>query len=190
MEREVPMKRILIFVMLLGLMAPVAWTKSLVGVTMDDSVMVDGHTLKLNGLGLRKKLWIKVYVGGLYLEHPTTNGKRAAESKEVKKMVMRFMTNKATKSKMDGGWDEGFEENYAHYNAVKARVEKFKNFFGDMKDGDVVEMTLIPGKGTTVVINGVEKGSIDGDDFQEALVKVWTGDEPPTEDFRDGILGG
>ena len=184
------MKRILILVLLIALTAPVAWTKSLAGVTMDDSIMVDGHSLKLNGLGLRKKLWIKVYVGGLYLEHPTTNANAAAESKEVKKMVMRFMTNKATKSKMDGGWDEGFEENYAHFDKIKARVETFKDFFGDMKDGDVVEMTLIPGKGTTVVINGVEKGTIEGDDFQEALVKVWVGPEPPTDDFKEGILGG
>jgi len=148
------------------------------------------RSLKLNGMGLRKKLWIKVYVGGLYLEHPTTNDKAAAESKEVKKMVMRFMTNKATKSKMDSAWDEGFEENYAHFDKIKARVEKFKDFFGDMKDGDVVEMTLIPGKGTTVVINGVEKGTIDGDDFQEALMKVWVGPEPPTDDFKEGLLGG
>ncbi len=184
------MKRVLILMLLLGLMAPVAWTKSLVGVTMDDTVMVDGHSLKLNGMGVRKKLWIKVYVGGLYLEHPTTNAVQAAESKEVKKMVMRFKTNKATKSKMDGGWDEGFEENYAHFDAIKDRVEKFKSFFGDMKDGDVVEMTLIPGKGTTVVINGTTKGTIDGDDFQEALVKVWVGPEPPTEDLKKGVLGG
>lgn len=184
------MKKVLIFVMLIGLVAPLAWTKSLVGVTMDDTVMVDGHTLKLNGLGLRKKLWIKVYVGGLYLEHPTTNATAAAESKEVKKMVMRFMTNKAKKSKMDSGWDEGFEGNYAHFDAIKSRVEKFKNFFRDMKDGDIVEMTLIPGKGTTVVLNGVTQGLVDGDDFQEALVKVWVGPEPPTDDFKDGLLGG
>ena len=184
------MKRVLILMLLAGLMAPVAWTKSLAKVTMDDTVMVDGHSLKLNGLGLRKKLWIKVYVGGLYLEHPTTDATRAAESKEVKKMVMRFMTNKATKSKMDGAWDEGFEENYAHYDAIKARVETFKNLFADMKDGDVVEMTLIPGKGTTVVFNGTTKGTIEGDDFQEALVKVWVGPEPPTDDFKEGLLGG
>lgn len=184
------MKRVAILLLVFGFVTPIAWTKSLAGVTMDDTVMVNGTNLKLNGLGLRKKLWIKVYVGGLYLEHPTTNAEKASSSKEVKKMVMRFMTNKATKSKMDGGWDEGFEENYAHFDAIKARVEKFKSFFGDMKDGDVVEMTLIPGKGTTVVINGTEKGTIEGDDFQEALVRVWVGPEPPTDSFKEGLLGG
>ncbi len=183
------MKRILVVMVALALAAPV-WAGSLAGVTMDETVMVDGSTLHLNGMGLRKKLWIKVYVGGLYLEHPTTNGDTAASSNEKKKMVMHFLTNKATKKKMDKAWIEGFEANSAHYGQIESKVMQFKDFFGDMKVDDVVEMTLIPGEGTTVVINGTNKGTIEGDDFAEALVRVWVGDSPPSDDFKKGILGG
>ena len=66
----------------------------------------------------------------------------------------------------------------------------FKDYFGDMKEGDVVTMTIVPGKGTTVVVNGVTKGTIEGDDFAEALVSVWVGTEPPTAEFKQGVLGG
>ncbi len=59
-----------------------------------------------------------------------------------------------------------------------------------MDDGDVVEMTLVPGKGTTVVVNGATKGTIEGDDFAEALVNVWVGASPPTDEFKKGVLGG
>ena len=40
----------------------------LAGVTFDDGAEVAGTHLALNGLGVRKKLIVKVYVGGLYLE--------------------------------------------------------------------------------------------------------------------------
>ncbi len=184
------MKRFLVVVIALVLVVPTAWAGGLAGVKMDEKVMVDGDTVRLNGMGVRKKLWVKVYVGGLYLEHPTTNAENAAHSKQTKKMVMHFLTSKATKKKMDAAWIEGFEANWGHYGDIKARVMTFNSYFGDMDDGDVVEMSLVPGKGTTVVVNGATRGTIDGDDFAEALVNVWVGDTPPTDEFKKGILGG
>ncbi len=184
------MKRFLVMVIALALVVPVAWAGGLAGVQMDEEVMVGSDSLKLNGMGLRKKLWVKVYVGGLYLEHPTTNAENAAHSKQTKKMVMHFLTNKAKKKKMDSAWVEGFEDNWGHFGDIETRVMTFKDYFGDMKEGDVVEMTLVPGQGTTIVVNGANKGTIEGDDFAEALVNVWVGNSPPDEDFKKGLLGG
>src|SRR5947209_15933138 len=42
---------------------------TLAGVTLPDSVQAGSESLVLNGMGLRKKLFIKVYVAGLYLRH-------------------------------------------------------------------------------------------------------------------------
>jgi hypothetical protein len=184
------MRRIAVMTLVLGLVVGSLAAGELAGVVLDDQATVGDSTLKLNGMGLRKKLWVKVYVGGLYLEHPTTDPDNAAGSKQVKEMVMHFMTNKATKGKMDSAWTEGFENNSADFAALEKRVEVFKSFFGDMKDGDVVVMTLVPGEGTTVKINGDVKGTIEGDDFAQALVRVWVGDHPPTADFKAGLLGG
>ena len=41
---------------------------TLAGVTLSDNAQVAGKTLVLNGLGVRKKFVVKVYVVGLYLE--------------------------------------------------------------------------------------------------------------------------
>ena len=40
---------------------------SLAGVTLPDTVQVGSTTLVLNGMGLRTKFMVKVYVAGLYL---------------------------------------------------------------------------------------------------------------------------
>jgi hypothetical protein len=45
----------------------------LAGATLPDTLKSGEMTLKLNGLGLRKKAMFKVYVGGLYLEAPSKN---------------------------------------------------------------------------------------------------------------------
>src|SRR5579862_7726247 len=53
--------------LLLTLQPPPIAGATLAGVTFPDRIDIDGHSLVLNGLGVRKKLFIKVYVGALYL---------------------------------------------------------------------------------------------------------------------------
>src|SRR5262249_60989392 len=48
-----------------------ALAAELAGATLPDTLKAGEKTLKLNGLGLRKKAVFKVYVGGLYLESPS-----------------------------------------------------------------------------------------------------------------------
>ena len=183
-------RAVLVAVVLVVVATGAVWSAELADVTMPDEVTVSGKTLVLNGMGVRKKLWVKVYVGGLYLESKTTDASEAADPTTAKRMVMHFLTNKAKKGKMDSSWDEGFANNAPEATAsLGSEIETFKGYFGDMKVGDVVEMTWVPGEGTTVVLNGEEQGVIEGETFAEALFKVWVGPKPPTEDLRAGLLG-
>jgi hypothetical protein len=161
------------------------------GVTMPDTVTIDGTDLVLNGMGLRKKLWVEVYVAGLYLPERTSDPRAAIEADGPKKVVMHFLTDKATKSKMDDAWREGFDANSPETRqSLRRAIETFVDFFGDMKEGDVIELTMVPGVGTTAMLNGTEVGVIPRDDFAPALLSVWLGPAPPTEDLKEGMLGG
>jgi hypothetical protein len=184
------MQRVTVMTLVLVLSAPVIWAGSLAGVTMDDQVTISGKSLQLNGMGLRKKLWVKVYVGGLYLESRASNTDQIVSSGQTIMVAMHFLTDRATKAKMDEAWREGFEANSPQsYAALKSRVETFIAFFGDMKEGDEIKMAMVPGEGTTVTLNGQEKGKIEGDDFAKALLLVWLGSAPPTEELKEGMLG-
>jgi hypothetical protein len=185
------MRRLTALVVVCFLAIPVAWAGDLGGVTIPDEVTFGNASLELNGMGLRKKMWVKVYVAGLYLESKTSDATEAVSSTGTKRVVMHFLTNKATKKKMDSAWFEGFENNSpAEYAALEERVKRFVGYFGDMKVGDVIQMTVVPGSGTAVVLNGEDKGIVEGDDFGAALLRVWLGDHPPTEDMKTGLLGG
>ena len=185
------MRRFFVVLAIVVLAAPLVWAGTLAGVTLPDQATVSGKTLQLNGIGLRTKMMFKIYVAGLYLEQKTKDANQVVSSAQVKRVVMHFLSGKATKSKMDGAWREGFENNSPQqYEALKARVEQLVGFFGDMKPGDQIEFTLEPGKGTTAALNGEVKGTIAGDDFAAALLRVWLGNEPPTEELKQGMLGG
>ena len=184
------MRRLAVLLLSCALAVPVTWGGELAGVTMADQVTVGGTSLELNGMGLRKKLWVEVYVAGLYVGSSSHDVAEIIDSSGPKRVEMHFLTDRATKKKMDAAWFEGFEANSpSAYTSLAERVKKFADFFGDMKDGDVVEIDLVPGSGTAVTINGDSKGTIEGDDFATALLMVWLGDHPPTDDLKTGLLG-
>ncbi len=55
-----------------------AAAKELAGVNMPDTVSIGGKTLKLNGLGLRKKAIFKVYVGASTSRRPRRTPPRSS----------------------------------------------------------------------------------------------------------------
>lgn len=172
------------------LFVPPAWAGELHGVTMADEVVVGESTLHLNGMGLRKKLWIKIYVAGLYVKEKTSDPVELVKSPGPKRLVMHFLTDKATKDKMDSAWENGFQKNTPEkFKDLMERVHRFRNQFGDMKKGDIVELTIVPGEGVHAALNGEHKGTISGDDFGAALLRVWMGPHPPGGDLKKGLLG-
>src|SRR5262252_7124110 len=56
----------------------------LAGATLPDTLAAGDKTLKLNGLGLRKKAVFKVYVGGLYLESPSKDASAILAADQAK----------------------------------------------------------------------------------------------------------
>ena len=60
----------------------------------------------------------------------------------------------------------------------------------DVKTGERLVFTYVPGEGTSVEVKGAKKGQLTGQDFGETLFACWIGSVPPSEDFKKGLLGG
>ena len=58
-----------------------------------------------------------------------------------------------------------------------------------MHEGDLVYLDYVPGRSTEVSINGDRVGSIDGHDFNSALLGVWLGESPVTESLKKAMVG-
>ena len=168
--------------------AAAAGAATLADVNVPDTATVAGQKLVLNGAGMRKKGgFIKVYVGALYLPSKTTNAD-AALAAGTAKVTMRFMRD-VDAEKLRDAWTEGFANNNAPADVtkLKARIDRFNALFTDVKEGDLVEVDLT--NGATVTIGGKARGSVEGDDFAKAVLRIWLGPKPPSDDLKAGMLG-
>jgi hypothetical protein len=182
------MRKTLLLLSLIALALP-AFSGSLADVTLPDSAAVGGKTLALNGLGLRKKMFVKVYVGGLYLEKKSGDAAAIINADAPKRMVMRFIYS-PSKSQMVEAYSEGFKNNAGTPSAaLKAQMDQFLGALDAMKEGEEASVTYVPGTGTTLALRGKDVLTLPGLDFAKALFSVWLGANPPTEDLKNGLLG-
>ncbi len=162
---------------------------SLAGVTLPETAQVGGKTLVLNGMGLRTKLIVKVYVAGLYLEQKSSDPDAIMKADAPKQIVMKFL-HAASKSQMADAFEESFENNAPDAKkTMKADIDRLLAALEPVKPGDEMVFTYLPGTGTTLAINGKDKLTIAGPAFGPVLLSVWLGPKPPNADLKKGILG-
>lgn len=180
-------------VLFMGVLTAPVHAAKVAGVNLDDSVQLaaGGPKLVLNGAGIRKKFFVKVYVGALYLPKKVTSVDAVLNETGPKRVLMHFLYKKVEGYKLADGWTEGFESNSkSEMGRLKARLDDFNKLFTDVKKGDVILLDYLPGQGTRVTIKGQEKGTIPGEDFNRALLKVWLGPKPADSGLKGAMLGG
>ena len=162
--------------------------RELEGATLADTVTAGEKTLKLNGLGLRKKAMFKVYVGGLYLEAPSKDAGAILASDQAKAIRLYFLRD-LKKGQLVEAFQEGFDANAKDKAAQKVAFDKMLALVPDVKEGSTLTFTYLPGKGTTLQVADKELGSFEGKGFADAVFSIWLGPKPPSEDLRKGMLG-
>jgi hypothetical protein len=86
---------------------------------------------------------------------------------------------------------EGIEANSKDkMGGLKVRLERFTGAIPDLKTGQVLTITYVPGKGTTVKGAGGSEMTVEGKDFADAVFLVWLGQNPVDSDLKKGMLGG
>lgn len=177
--------------LLLGAMLTTpALAGELAGVTLPDQVTTPaGQSLVLNGLGLREKLWIDVYVGGLYLPAKTTDAKKAINDDVPKQIVMSFIYKEVSKEKMLGMFTEALQKN-PETASMTAEINQLTAMFDRaVVKGDVITLDYQPGTGLTVMFNDDKKGTIAGAAIMRGIWDIFLGDKPPTAALKSGLLG-
>lgn len=162
------------------------------GVSFPEHVTVQGQALTLNGLGIRKATWfrIKVYVGALYLAHPSPEAAAILSASEPSEIVLHFMWS-VSASQLRDAWQDGFAKSAAaQLPALRSRIDQFNGWMTGAKSGQSMAFVHIPGQGIEYLLDGTPRGRIAGDDFARALLGIWLGQNPPGRALKAGLLGG
>ena len=147
--------------------------------------------LVLNGAGIRSKFIFDIYIGALYLEKKASTAEAVYKQYGEKRVSMHFLYKEVSKDKLVDGWNEGFKNNISKkdFIAIKPRLVEFNNMFTSVKRGDVINIDFVPTTGTIVMINNKIMGTVTGDDFYTALLKVWLGNDPADSNLKSAMLG-
>lgn len=161
-----------------------------VGVNVEPSVSVNGHSLKLNGVGIRKKFFVKVYIGSLYSAKRLTTPVEALSDRGDRLIRMTFLHSKVERGKITEAFTEGFANN-APDLAGSPEVKKFLALFtADFLRGDVVDLVL-PSDGTVAVRhNGKLLGGVPSGRLAGGIMAIYFGEKPADEALKKGMLGG
>jgi hypothetical protein len=182
------MKRIFLAVTLLFLSHNV-FALEVAGVPVEQTVTVNNQQLKLNGSGIRKKFFVKVYIGSLYAGKHLSSPSEVLQDAGDKLIRMNFLHSKVGKEKITEAFAEGFVKNAPEVSA-SGEGKKFLSFFtDDFVKGDTVDLAL--GADGTVVAkhNGKVLGSMKSNSLTHGILAIYFGDKPADEGLKKGMLG-
>lgn len=171
-----------------------AQAREVAGVQLEEEARVDGVAapLVLNGAGVRSKFFVKLYVAGLYLEKRLTSADAILASPGPKRVRMHFVYDEISAEKIRAAWSDGYAANHAAeaLAGFRDRIDQFNSYFSTLKAGDVVDVDYAPGRGTTVRVNGETKGTVTGEDFHQATLRIWLGESPASSGLKKAMAAG
>lgn len=162
------------------------------GVRVDDRLQVGNSELVLNGAGLRSKLFIKVYVGALYVGQKSSTSAAIFDNTGPRRMVLRLLRDLDADS-LHSALDEGLKNNHtaAEMADMKVQADQLAGIMksiGKVREGDVIAIDFST-EGVAVSQNGESRGKVTGAGFAKALLKVWLGDKPADASLKKSLLG-
>jgi hypothetical protein len=167
-----------------------ALAREVAGVEFPEKMMLAGKELKLNGAGLRSKFFVKVYAGGLYLAQPASTGDAIVAADEAKRVRMVFLRDVDAKTIL-ATYREGFEKNSGGPGlpALLKKLDEIAPAVADLKKGDEMFVTYVPGQGTTVQTSRGGAITVEGKDFADAMLRNWLGPHPADSGLEKAFLG-
>ncbi len=176
---------------LLFAVAP-ASAKKVAGIDVPESLTVGEHELVLNGAGLRKKAFFKLYAGGLYLGAKASDSQAVIDADEPMAISLHIRSKLLTKGKMVKALKEGFTKATGGNTApIQPQIDQLISLMQDkIVPKDVYTLAYQPGTGTQLIKNGTEVGVVEGLPFKQALFGIWLSDKPAQTTLKKAMLGG
>jgi hypothetical protein len=164
------------------------------GVKLADRVQVGGSELTLNGAGVRTRVFFKVYVGALYLPKKAAAPDAVLGEAGAKRIAMHMLRDLEAEQLLSA-FNDGLKKNHAPGELAKLepQVKQLDSIFAAVKavkKGDVVLLDYLPGAGTRVTVRGEDRGTIAGEAFNRALLRIWLGESPADASLKKAMLGG
>jgi len=171
-----------------------AFAAEVEGVKLADKVQLGASELTLNGAGVRTRVFFKVYVGALYLQKKAGSTDAVLGDAGAKRIAMHMLRD-LDAEQLFSALNDGLKKNHdpdqlARLEPQVKQLEGIFNAAKAAKKGDVILLDYLPGAGTRITVREDDKGTIAGEDFNRALLRIWLGEQPADAALKKAMLGG
>ena len=169
------------------------------GVRFEPRARIGEVEARLNGAGVRSILGFNLYAIALYLPQQQQTLAAALRSQGAKRIevVTMFALNAEL---FAHGLVKGLRRNLSdsEFAALQEQIDKLRTTVRAMDDAaahSLIQIDWLPaasgaGGVTRLSINGLQRGEdIGGEDFFQAVLKVWLGEKVHDARLRDALLG-
>lgn len=189
------MLRTLMMTLLLTTALPL-WAITIENVDVPEVVpaTADSPEMILRGASVRRVYgFVEVYVGALYLTNNAFDDKEIIRLDDPRRMVFYVTSERVSARRFTNAIQEGLAINISkdEMAAMSERVNQLVSLF-DHKfvAGTVGYIEWVPDlQESRIVIDNSVRGTVPGKDLNDALLKIWIGDHPVSERFKEEVLG-
>ncbi|MCX7990580.1 MAG: chalcone isomerase family protein [Proteobacteria bacterium] len=181
------MKNIFLIFLLLVISVPL-YGLNVSGVNISETITLNNNQLKLNGYGIRKKWFVKVYVASLYTTKKVTNYDEAVSDGSDKVIRLDFL-HKVEKNKVTDTIKEAFQSIAPDIPESEAGKKFFSQFNSDFNVGDTLELVLLSDGTVITKHNNKVLGIIKSNRLAFGLLSIYIGNKPVDEELKKGMLG-
>ncbi|MEW5771526.1 MAG: chalcone isomerase family protein [Pseudomonadota bacterium] len=163
------------------------------GVHLPGHVALASERLVLNGAGQRSLWGFRIYVAALYLPEPTHDAATALRDDLPRRLEITLQRDFSTEQNLDALKD-GLQANNpsAELDALRHETEQFLGLLRrvpEVRKGTTIQLDYLPGIGTRVGIGKTLLGTIAGERFNRALMRIWLGERPIQASLKKALLG-
>lgn len=176
--------RAALFAGLLACAAP-AWSAQIAGVTLPPTESVQGTQLQLAGCAAREELWMDLYAVSLYLPQGATGNARMTDDQMPKLIRLDVTYSGEIPDGLPSEWKERLQQRVS-----QEFIQTLQNQYNNLRGGDAVRISYVPGNGTTLSVNGNTVVTRPGSDLMNAMMDVWIGSNPVSDNIKRHLLRG
>lgn len=149
---------------------------------------VSNINMVLLGTALKRFLTFRVVTVSLYIADQFSS--QDVLSDIPKRLEVNYHVN-IPKDELDRATIKGIKQNYSPEQLadLMPQINQINSYYPDVKSGDQITITYIPGVGSEVQLNGQVKGVVPGQEFAKAFFSIWVGDSPVDPAAKLKLLG-
>jgi hypothetical protein len=146
-------------------------------------LMVEEHTLSLNGQGKREMLFIDLYSVALYLPQPLADVQAIRDPSRPKAFRIQFLYGGNKPDQIPASWREELLPALS-----PAQTQQLRDIYARLHEGDVLRVVYTSQSGTQLLVNEQPVLSDRGPRLMDGFIDLFLGANPVSEDLRSALL--